>query len=138
MLLTGCAMKYDLYALEAPADWQAQPDAAPRTATEDVALPSPADGDIARDLDWAVELIAQLEYAQAADILERWAPYLQADTTPPRVAEVGFWLGYCSEKQDLLDEARDYYSLVLARFPREPAAAQAYRRLNALGPKAEP
>lgn len=136
ILLTGCAA----------AEWrQDQAAISPYRAAED-RPPSPAAdepdaGQRARmtaDIDRAVGLIAQFEYAHAAAILRRLTLKLASDPNAPRAGEVWFWLGYCCEKQSLPAEAREHYVHVLEQYPRRPAAVQASRRLGILNTRKRP
>jgi len=136
ILLTGCSA----------VNWQHDYEALPSHRAAEDRPPSPAADEpdaaqrarMAADIDRAVGLIAQLEYAHAGAILRRLALKLASDPNAPRAGEVWFWLGYCCEKQGLPAEARKHYVHVLEQYPRRPAAVQASRRLGILNARKRP
>jgi tetratricopeptide (TPR) repeat protein len=84
------------------------------------------------DLEYAVELITQLQYTRAAEMLERLTVEYEAAPDARRAARCWFWLGYCREKQGRTDEARKHYQHVLDKYADETAGQQARRRLEGL------
>jgi len=85
----------------------------------------------AGDLNEAVVLISNLQYARAAeklvDLLERLEG--SADKDAPITAETTFWLGYCREKQGRANDAVHLYNKVIQQFPGTSAANMAKQRL---------
>lgn len=80
----------------------------------------------------ALELVAELQYDEAAAKLFPLIAKFKSAGSPPRAAEAVFWTGYCHEKQGHADEARQFYDLVLREYPGTPASSQAAERLARL------
>lgn len=82
-------------------------------------------------LNTAWSLVADGQYAKAEGVLIRWL-----DTTGPdddaAHAKALFWLGYCQERQNRPEPARQTYELLITKFPSSPPADQARRRLGRL------
>lgn len=85
-------------------------------------------------LNEAVELVAQLKYADAADKLSGLIPLLRTAGDRQHAAEAMFWLGYCYEKQGGAAVAATWYERVKGMYPNTPAARQAEQRLRQLPP----
>jgi TolA-binding protein len=81
------------------------------------------------DFDAAVEMVTRLEYAAAEREFRQLLVRFGATDEVKYVTETLFWLGYCLEKQSLVDEARKYYQRLADKYPDSPAAGQARRRL---------
>jgi len=111
--------------------------------------PDAARRDLDAGFDEAVALAAEGRYDAAAERFTRLArmyeyqPPGQAapdtaggtdarDLRRGRAAEAVFWLGYCREKQGLLDDAAALYRRVIDAYGDAPAARQARLRLGHL------
>jgi TolA-binding protein len=92
-----------------------------------------AAGDAERQFADAVDLVANLHYAEAAERFVELAALFEDLGHRPRAAESLFWLGYCREKQGLAAEAEAAYHRVVLTYAETPAARQASERLQALG-----
>ena len=84
------------------------------------------------ELNQAVLLISQQQYNEAAEKLMNLIPRLLTSGDRPATAEGTFWLGYCREKQNRLEEAGECYRKVIEDFKDTPAAREAEERLNNL------
>ena len=91
-----------------------------------------AAGPEAQDLNEAVTLITNLQYAPAAEKLVGLLERLEAspDKDAPITAEATFWLGFCREKQQRVNDAVFLYNQVVERFPGTSPANMAEQRLR--------
>ena len=94
-----------------------------------------AAGPEAEDLNEAVTLITNLQYAQAAEKLVGLLERLEAspEKDAPITAETTFWLGFCREKQQRANDAVFLYNQVVERFPGTSPAKMAEQRLREVG-----
>lgn len=84
------------------------------------------------DLDAAVEMITAGRYQAAERLLQPLPPKFEAVGDADHASASLFWLGYSTEKQSRLAEARGYYTDLLGRYPQTPSGQQARRRLTDL------
>ena len=84
------------------------------------------------ELDEAVALASELRYVQAEAKLKDLLAAFQSAQDHRRAGETMFWLGYCSEKQGRIDEARDFYDRLVKGYPDTQACRQARSRLAIL------
>ena len=92
--------------------------------------PAPAGASQAvKEYDRALGLIAELRYEEAAEILQGVINPLDEAGDVRRASEGFFWLGYCREKQHMLDIARNLYARLIAVYPGTAAAQRAQQRL---------
>jgi TolA-binding protein len=88
------------------------------------AAPSAADP----AFDAAVNLVAERQYARAAEEFAVLADAYEAAARRERAAECLFWQAFCHEKLDRAAEALAEYRRVQATYPDTPAAQQAAAR----------
>ena len=115
--LTGCNAKGEYSRDELP----------PRATQRDVAT-----------LEEAVALAMNFEYAIATGKLLQVAPRFEAAGDKRRAADSLFWLGFCHQKQGKSAEARQVYTTVVQKYPREQAAGKAREYLETLPATATP
>ena len=84
------------------------------------------------DLDEALKLAGQLEYAQAEAKLTYLLPVFEAADEHELTAKTMFWLGYCNEKQGRWDQAKGFYDRVVKDYRDSTAARAAGQRLTLL------
>ena len=87
-------------------------------------------------LDGAIELAAEGEYAQAQTIL---VPLSEAcGVRAPEAAQTMFWLAYCQEKLGQYPAAWRSYHGAIARDPLSELASRAHERLMLISPSTQP
>ena len=79
-----------------------------------------------------VDQISRLEYSQAEGELRVLLVRFESVDDPRYVSETLFWLGYCCEKQGVIDQARDYYQRAVEHYPDSRPGRQAAQRLKIL------
>ena len=89
-------------------------------------------------LEEAVALAMNFEYAIATGKLLQVAPRFEAAGDKRRAADSLFWLGFCHQKQGKSAEARQVYTTVVQKYPREQAAGKAREYLETLPATATP
>jgi TolA-binding protein len=80
----------------------------------------------------ALKRIDKLEYATALVKLERVSPLFDQAGDGTHAAESLFWLGFCREKLQYEDMARETYVDVIERYPLSKPAKYAKTRLDAM------
>jgi len=103
---------------------------APKAA--DARLRRSAGREVLSEYDAALALIADLEYAGAAEKLGELIRRFESAGDDPHTSEATFWLGFCREKLGDEPAARQLYDDVIRRFGDSSAAQQARERLEAM------
>jgi TolA-binding protein len=80
----------------------------------------------------ALKLIDELEYAAAEIKLQTVSIQFDRAGDIDHTAESTFWLGFCREKLQHDDLARQAYVSVIQRFPNSKPAKQAQQRLDTM------
>jgi len=80
----------------------------------------------------ALKLIDELEYAAAEIKLQAVSVQFDRAGDIEHTAESTFWLGFCREKLQQDDLARQAYVSVIQRFPDSKPAKQAQQRLDTM------
>ena len=98
--------------------------------------PTPATRPVARefraDFDFAMAMVAQLRYAEAAESFLSLVGEFEKARNDTRAAEATFWLAYCREKQGRKAVARTLYKELVRKYPDTPASRNATDRLTRL------
>ncbi len=85
-------------------------------------------------LDRAIRLATNLEFAQARAALANLEGLLLLARDLERAPEAAFWLAFCDEKLGRLEQACQQYQRLLERYPDSPQADTASARLARLRP----
>lgn len=80
----------------------------------------------------AVERIGRLEYGKAETEIRQLLVRFESVDDPRYVSRALFWLGYCCEKQGVIDQARSYYERASERYPQTRPGQLARERLALL------
>lgn len=104
----------------------------PAPEAADARLRRSAVPEVLAEYDAALALIADLQYAGAAEKLTGLIPRFESAGDARHAAEAMFWLGFCREKLGDAPAARQLYNDVIRRFGDSSAAQQARQRLEAM------
>ncbi|MCE5326847.1 MAG: tetratricopeptide repeat protein [Planctomycetaceae bacterium] len=83
-------------------------------------------------------LLAELHYAQAAVKFQSVVNPLDEAGDRKHASEAFFWLGYCCEKQGMIDKAKPLYQQLVKVYGDTPAADLARQHLADIGAGAVP
>jgi TolA-binding protein len=83
-------------------------------------------------LDQALAMVENGQYREAELRLESLASRFESLDNADLSAKALFWQGFCCEKDDRTEKAKDLYNRVLRAYPATPAARQASDRLKPL------
>ena len=84
------------------------------------------------DFDYALQLMADGKYEEAAGQLAPLAAEARAQGRPDLASKALFWQGYCSEKMGRTDDAVRLYDEVMKSYAGTAAARQAAERAGLL------
>lgn len=118
-VMAGCAMSRERYG-----PWGRSP--------ADDLRPMGVNQRLLQEFNAAVALVAEQRYQEAAANFNGIFQAFEAGGDEDGAAESMFWIGFCQEKQQRGDQARDLYKRLISKYPETPAARQAAERLARL------